>query len=257
MLRFSVNISMHFKELPFLERFKAAKECGFQGVEYHFAYDYSPNAIAELLKETNVELVVFDAPPGNMQAGDLGIAALPHRKEEFKDSIELVLAHATTLQCKRINVFSGLVPSKDAYQDYFNTYVENVRYAAARLAPYDITLLIEPLSRQTYPGYLLEKLEQATEIIEAVKAKNVGLQFDFYHLQLSEGNLTAIFLENLNIIKHIQIAGVPGRHEPIDGEINYPYIFDLIKKTNFNGWVGCEYHPKTTTKEGLGWLKNL
>lgn len=254
MLRFSANLSFQFLELPFLERFKAAKDCHFKAVEYMFAYDHQPNEIAQVLKETNLELVLFNAPPGDLKGGEVGLAALPHRKNEFRDSIETVLSYATKLQCKRIHVLSGIVPSTEHYSLYFETCVENLRYAAKKFASFGITLMIEPLNKGLIPGYLIEKIGQAKEMIEAVNEKNVALQFDIYHIQLTEGNITNRYMENFKLIQHIQIAGVPDRHEPDLGEINYRYLFEIIEKSGYNGWIGCEYLPKTTTQEGLGWL---
>lgn len=254
MLRFAANLSTLFLENPFLERFQAAQECGFKGVEFRLAYEYPVKEIAYCLKQTNVELVSFNAPVGN-RLGDAGLAALPDRKREFMDSVELALAYARELCCPRIHVQSGFVPSDDQYPLYFETCIENLRYAANKFAPFGITLLIEPVNRHTAPGYFIENIKQAKELIQAIKLKNLALQFDFFHVQMTEGNLANRFLENLSLIEHIQIAGVPERHEPDIGEIYYPYLFDIIEKSGYSGWIGCEYNPQKSTRECLGWIK--
>lgn len=254
MLKFSANLNFQFQEVPFLDRFQAAKDCGFQGLEFIWAENYQPKDIAQQLDKTGLPMVQFTAFPGNFAEGRLGIAALPHRKEEFKETIDVALSYARELHCKKIHVLSGIVPEEEQYSLYFDTCVENLRYAATLFAQLGITLLVEPMNKRRAPGYMIEKIAQAKNLIAAINKDNVALQFDFYHVQITEGDLTTRFLENLNLIKHIQIAGVPDRNEPNLGEINYSYILDTIEKSGYSDWIGCEYTPKTTTKEGLGWL---
>ena len=254
MLKFAANISFMFQEIPFLDRFQAAKECGFKGVEYTISYEYDAHEIAQHLRHSDLELVMFNAPVGDLSAGEIGIGALPHKKDEFKASIEKALLYAREQEAKRIHVLSGIVPTIDEYENYMQTYIENLRYAATKFAPHSITLFVEPLNARRFPGYLIQTVKQARDVIEAVGLPNVALQFDCYHVQITEGNLATRFIENFNLIKHIQIAGVPERHEPNIGEINYPYLFDIFEKSGYSGWIGCEYNPKTTVKAGLSWL---
>ena len=251
-LRFSASLSFLFQELPIFERIHAAKECGFQGIEFSSPYNADPKEIRNELKRTNMEFVLLSAPAG--KSGEKGIAALPHRKKECKESIELALAYANELDCKKINVLSGILPATEDYALYLETYIENLRDAAQRVAPYEITLMIEPFCRRVFPGYLIETIEQAKEVIKRVNEKNVAILFDCFHIQSTEGNLATRFLENIDLIQHVHIAGVPGRHEPMLGEINYSYLFDIIKKSSYAGWIGCEYIPIGKTKEGLEWL---
>lgn len=253
MPRFAANLTMLFNEVPFLDRFAAAAAAGFRGVEYLFPYDFPASEIAQRLADHGLSQVLFNLPPGDWAAGDRGMAAIPGREREFADSVERALEYATKLNCSQIHAMAGLVPTPMAEQARA-TYIENLRYACARLAPYGITLLIEPINNRDIPGFFLNRTDVARGIIDAVGAPNLGLQLDLYHCQIMEGDLAHHLRDLADITRHIQIAGVPERHEPTLGEINYPYLFQLIDALGYHGWIGCEYRPAGETTAGLGWL---
>lgn len=249
MPRLAANISMLLTEHAFLDRIGAAAALGFRGVECQYPYDHPAAAVAERLQAHGLELALLNTPPG---AGDgsRGWAALPGREAEFDLGLERALAYALTVGCRRIHVLAGRAapgPETDA------AYITNLRRAAARAAPLGIGLLIEPLNAQDQPGYFLRSTGQAVALLDRIGHEAVALQFDFYHCQISEGALAAHAEALIKRYRHVQIAGVPGRHEPDNGEINYPYLLELLDRLGYDGWVGCEYRPARTTTDGLGW----
>ena len=252
MPRFAANLSWLFLEHEFLDRFKAAADAGFHAVEFLFPYDHPAEAVAERLKAAKLELVLFNLPPGDWTKGDRGLAALPGREEDFAAALERALAYARVLGCRTVHVMAGLAepgPKTAA------TYRANLKRAAAAAKPHGITVVIEPINHRDIPGFYLNTVEQAAAAIEAVGADNLHIQFDFYHCQITEGALAMRFQEHFARVGHIQIAGVPGRHEPNVGEINYPYLFEMIDKLGYTGHIGCEYKPAAGTLAGLGWAK--
>ncbi|EGR0234029.1 hydroxypyruvate isomerase family protein [Vibrio vulnificus] len=256
MAKFAANLTMLFNEVDFLERFEQAHQCGFKAVEYLFPYAYEPKILADKLTQYGFEQALFNMPPGDWDAGERGFAAIPGREEEFKQSVETSLLYAQALNCKKVHAMSGIVDAKFTRQQHIETFINNIRYAADKFAKYDIELLIEPLNNRDVPDYFIAHQREAVELIKQVKRSNVRLQFDLYHAQIMDGDLTVMIRDLADYIGHVQIASVPLRHEPSEGEINYPYIFEQLDLAGYQGWMGCEYKPKQSTKEGLVWAKN-
>jgi hydroxypyruvate isomerase len=264
MPKFAANLSFLFTELPFAERFTRAAAAGFNGVEYLFPYDWPAGEVAGWLATAGVEQVLFNLPPGDWAAGERGLACLPGRRGEFAESVEQALAYALQLDCRRLHCMAGLSPKGTscgarpagvAEAELEATYIANLRHAADRLASIGVTVTIEPInSRIDMPGYWLDDIGKALRLLAAIDRDNVKLQFDLYHAQIIQGDLARTLEANIERIAHIQIADNPGRHEPGTGEIHYPYLFELLDRLGYTGWVGCEYKPLTTTEAGLGWL---
>jgi hydroxypyruvate isomerase len=252
--RFAANLSMMFTEKQFPKRFAAASAAGFSAVEFLFPYEFAPQTIATWLMENQLENVLFNFPPGDWTAGERGLAALPGREEEFRQSVTKALEYATALGTRRLHMMAGLVmPGADKRQCEA-VYLSNLKFAARRLAEYGINLMIEPINHRDMPGYFLNTQDQAHILREKSDESNVFVQMDFYHAQITQGDLAHTLKKYIKAIGHIQIASVPDRHEPDDGEINYAYLFRLIDELGYQGWVGCEYRPKGATEEGLNWL---
>lgn len=255
MPKFAANLSFLFADRPFSERFAAAAAAGFRGVEYLFPYDWPAHDVADWLREADVEQVLFNLPPGDWVAGERGLACLPHRQGEFAESVEQALDYAMILDCERVHCMAGLRPAGHDEAELEATYVANLRHAADRFATIGATVTIEPInSRIDMPGYWLDSVDKGFRLLEAVDRDNVQLQLDLYHAQIIQGDLARTLEANIGRIGHVQIADNPGRHEPGSGEINYPFLFGLLDRLGYAGWVGCEYRPLTTTEAGLGWL---
>jgi len=260
MPRFAANLSYLFNEVPFLERFDEAAEAGFGAVEFAFAYDYAMSEIASRLAEHGLKQVLINAPPGDWNAGDRGLASSPGREHEFAASIVTALRYAEKLSCPRVHVMAGVLPpDADAVMRarHQSTFVRNLRFAAREAAEQGVTLMIEPINTRDIPDYFLNTQAEAHALREEIGAANVKVQMDFYHAQIMEGDITMKFRRWQPHIGHVQIAGVPGRHEPDTGEVNYYYLFDLLDELGYEGWVGCEYRPAKTTRAGLAWLDRL
>lgn len=256
MPKFCANLSFLFTEAPFPERFARAAAAGFRGVEYLFPYEHPPQALAGWLEAAGVEQVLFNLPAGDWAAGERGIACLPGREAEFRAGVEQALAYAEALGCRRLHCLAGLRPAGADEAAVRATYVANLRHAADRLAGIGAQLLIEPInSRVDMPGYWLDTPAKAFELREEIGRPNVAVQYDIYHAQVMAGDLARTIEANLGRIGHFQVADNPGRHEPGSGEINYPYLFDLLDRLGYDGWVGCEYKPKAGTEAGLGWFR--
>lgn len=260
MPRFAANLSFLFTEVPFLERFAEAAHAGFRGVECAFPYDGPAKEIAAQLQQHKLEMVLFNAPPGDLAAGERGTASLPGREHEFAASFVTALRYAQTLGCTRLHVMAGVVP-EDADAErrarQRSMFIRNLRFACGEAQPQGVTVLIEPLNPRDNPGYLLTTQDEAHAIRMEVGAANLKVQMDLYHTQIVEGDLTERIRRWLPQVGHIQIAGVPGRHEPDIGEINYAWIFKLLDELKYTGWIGCEYRPKESTAAGLTWLYRL
>lgn len=257
MPRFAANLSMLFSEVEFLDRFGAAAAAGFHAVEFAYPYAFSPDEIADRVHAFNLEVVLFNAPPGNHAAGERGLASLPGRDDEFAASITLALRYATALNCKRLHVMAGVLPAEADAAERDNRrslYIRRLRDACVQAAQRGVTVLIEPLNPHDAPHYLLSTQAQAHKIREEVGAQNLMIQLDLYHAQRGEGELSEQLQRSLKHVGHIQIAGFPGRHEPDVGEIHYPWLFRLIDDLRYEGWIGCEYRPLHNTEAGLSWL---
>ncbi|MCH2311781.1 MAG: hydroxypyruvate isomerase [SAR202 cluster bacterium] len=255
MIKFSANLSMLFTELDFLERFSAARAAGFEYVEYLFPYDFSPEQIRDQLTENNLKQVLFNLPAGNWADGDRGITCLPDRIDEFKDGVNTAIVYAEELGCTQLNALAGIPTLESNTDSVKQTFVNNLDFAASKLRDKNICLLTEPINLIDIPGFYLNYTEQAKDIIKEVDSNNLFIQYDIYHMQIMEGDLIRTITNNLDYIKHIQIADNPGRHEPGTGEINYSSIFRALQKIGYKGYVGCEYIPKNSTLDGLGWIK--
>jgi hydroxypyruvate isomerase len=255
MPRFAANLSMLYTEVPFLDRFAAAAADGFDAVEYLFPYEFEPAEIAARLKAHGLTQALFNLPPGDWAAGERGIACHPGREAEFAASIDQALIYAQATGCQRLHAMAGLKPASASEAQQRGTYVANLKLAAQRLAPRGITLLIEPINTRDMPGFYLNWQQQAHDVLAEVGAPNLKVQMDFYHCQIMEGDLSRRLQKHLDGVGHIQIAGVPDRHEPDGGEVNHEHLFDLIDSLDYTGFVGCEYRPKAGTSEGLGWLR--
>ena len=253
MVQFAANLTMMFNEVDFLDRFEAAAKAGFKGVEYLFPYDFSAEELSARLKDNGLTQVLHNLPAGDWGAGERGIACHPDRVEEFKAGVDKAIAYATALGCKQVNCLVGITPA-DADADVVRkTVVDNLTFAADKLKAAGIRLLIEPINTRDIPGFYLCGTQQALDIIAETGSDNIGVQYDIYHMQIMEGDLAPSMEKHLASIDHIQLADNPGRNEPGTGEINYPFLFSFLDKIGYQGWIGCEYKPATTTVEGLGW----
>ncbi len=257
MPKFAANLSMMFNEVDFLDRFTAAKDVGFEGVEYLFPYAYPKDELAGRLNDAGLTQALHNMPAGDFDAGERGIACHPDRTGEFQDGVGQAIEYASALECPRLNCLAGIVPEGVAADALEETFVGNLKFAAEKLGDAGIRLLIEPINTMDIPGFYLNYSAQALHIMEKVGSPNLALQYDIYHMQIMEGDLARTIEANLGRIEHMQLADNPGRHEPGTGEINYSFLFDFIDGLGYGGWIGCEYIPAATTTEGLGWLAAL
>lgn len=259
MPRFAANLSMMYREHEFPGRFAAAARDGFTAVEYLFPYDYPAETLAALLKENSLRQVLFNAPPGDWNAGERGNAALPGREQEFRDGFARALDYAGVLECPRIHAMAGLLPAGGDRSRFRATYLANLAWAAERAGSAGVEVLIEPIAQRNIPGFFLNRQDEGHAIVAEIGAPNLKVMLDYFHCQVEEGDLairTRKYLgEQPSRVGHIQVAGVPERHEPSIGEVNYAYLFELIDQLGYQGWIGCEYIPKAGTSEGLGWFR--
>jgi hydroxypyruvate isomerase len=255
MPRFAANLSMMFTEVPFIERFGAAAAAGFAAVEFLFPYGHAADEIAAQLRAHRLANVLFNLPPGDWAAGERGMASIPGREAQFRRGVGEALAYARALGTPRLHAMAGLLPAGADRARHRAAYVDSLRYAAAEAAREGVEVLIEPINTRDIPGYFLNTQADAHAIREEVGAANLKVQMDLYHAQIVEGDLATKLRRYLPHVGHIQIAGVPDRHEPDSGELNYPYLFRLLDELGYAGWVGCEYRPAAGTVAGLGWLR--
>jgi hydroxypyruvate isomerase len=255
--KFAANLTMLFTELPFLERFAAAKAAGFEGVEYLFPYEFEKKILAEKLRKQGLLQVLHNLPAGKWAAGERGIAIFPERAAEFREGVQLAIDYAKTLGCRQLNCLAGITRNGVDEAIHRSTFVENLRYAANELSKQQIKLLIEPINTRDIPGFFLKGTGQAAEIIRDVGSDNLFIQYDIYHMQVMEGNLAPTIKTHLARIAHVQLADNPGRNEPGTGEINFPFLYRYLDEIGYAGWIGCEYKPKSTTAAGLNWLTAL
>ena len=257
MPQFAANLTMLFTELPFMDRFAAAKAAGFDAVEYLFPYAYAKEDLAAALKTHGLTQVLHNLPAGNWEAGERGIACHPDRIGEFAEGVNAAIEYAKALGCPRVNCLVGKLPAHVNRDQARTTLVENLRFAAARLKAHRIQLLIEPVNPFDIPGFFLTRTDEALALVRDVGSDNLYVQYDIYHAQRVEGELGNTLQKHLAQIGHIQLADNPGRNEPGTGEINYAWLFKHIDALGYTGYIGCEYKPKTTTTEGLGWITAL
>ena len=256
MPRFAANLSMLYPQHEFLDRFAAAAADGFEAVEFLFPYDYSATELKQRLSDNGLVQALFNVPPGDWAAGERGIATLPGREDEFRSGFDRALEYAAVLGNTRVHVMAGLLAAESDRARHHGVYLQNLAYAADQAGKAGITVLLEPINTRDMPGFFLNRQDQAQAICKEVGATNLKVQFDCYHCQIVEGDLATTLRRDFDCIGHIQIAGVPDRHEPDQGEVNYPYLFELMDHLGYDGWVGCEYRPKADTSMGLQWLRD-
>lgn len=254
MPRFSANLSMLFTEHDFLDRFAAAADAGFAGVEYISPYEYAPQTIAALNARHGLTQALFNLPLGDWQKGERGIAIYPGRVAEFREGVEQAALYAAELGCERVNCICGLMPEDGDRQKLEATLVDNLAFAAERLGRDGVSLLIEPINTRDIPDFFLTGTTQALDLIQRVGAPNLMLQYDIYHMHIMEGGVAEAMERLLPRIGHIQFADDPGRHEPGTGTIHFPPLFSHIDTIGYRGWVGAEYLPTGATRDSLGWM---
>ena len=257
MPKFAANLSWMFTDAPFPERFARAAKAGFKAVEFLTPYDHDAADVASWQKAASLQTILFNLPPGDWAAGDRGVASSPGREEEFRAGVATALRYADALGTTRLHAMAGLLPAGADPARCREVYVENLRFAARELAREGRTLLIEPINLRDMPGYFLSRQDEAHAIREEVGEPNLLVQMDFYHAQVVEGDIAMTYRANAAHIGHIQVASVPERNEPDDGEVNYRYLFRLLDELGYDGWIGCEYRPRGVTEDGLGWLKEF
>ncbi|HUH91734.1 MAG TPA: 2-oxo-tetronate isomerase [Casimicrobiaceae bacterium] len=262
MPRFAANLSMLYPEHAFLDRFAAAAADGFEAVEYLFPYAYPPHELAARLRDHGLEQALFNAPPGDAERGDRGLACVPGREAEFRAGIVRALEYAAALGCPRVHVMAGIVPPGVARETLYPTYIGQVRWAAEQAAKHGVDILIEPINTRDIPGYFLNRQDEAHSLVAEVGLANLKVQMDLYHCQIVEGDLATKVRAYVpaGCVGHVQIAGVPERNEPDVGEVNYRYLFEALDACGYTGWIGCEYHPRRGTEPGgtsagLEWLR--
>ena len=254
MPRFAANLSMLFVEHPFFERYAAAAQAGFRGVECWFPYEYDAAVVSELLETHGLQQILINAPAGDWAAGERGIGCHPGRIAEFREGIDVAIDYARAIGCRQINVLAGVAPEDTDTETLEGTLLANLRFAAKRMGEHGLTLLLEPINTRDIPGYLVNRSSQALAILEAIGVGNTRLQYDCYHMQVMEGNLAQTLERHLERIGHIQIADNPGRGAPGSGEIHYAFLFDWLDRIGYRGWVSAEYLPGPDTPASLGWL---
>ncbi len=257
MPRLAANLSMMFNEVPFLDRFEAAAKAGFSAVEFLFPYEHPAAEIRKRLDGAGLEQVLFNMPPGNWANGERGLASLPGRQPEFRDGVLLALEYAEALGCKRVHAMAGLVPAGVSQVTAGAVYAANLAWAAEQAHDAGVKIVIEPINHRDMPGFFLNTQAQGAAIVEAIGRDRIGLQFDIYHCQITEGDVTKRMETFLPVIAHMQLADVPARNEPGTGELGWAYIFSRIDALGYKGWVGCEYRPAGDTVAGLAWRKTF
>ncbi len=254
MPRFAANLAYLFTERPFMERFAAAAAAGFKAVELQFPYAFAPSAVRAELERHGLAMLGINTPPGRLEAGELGLPALAGREAEFAALFGQALDYVVAIGGRQIHCLAGKLPP-EARPAAEKVFIGNLARAADAAAAHGITLLIEPINPRDRPDYYLTRVEQAADIIAKVERGNLRMQFDFYHAQIMGGDLIRRFEKYLPIISHVQIAAVPSRHEPDEGEVSYPAIFAALERLGYGGWVGCEYNPRGKTEDGLAWAR--
>ena len=253
MPRFAANLSLMFTEVPFLDRFDAAAEAGFTAVEFLFPYDHPAEQIGERLRRNGLTQALFNLPPGNWEAGEKGLAALPDRFADLQQSLRTALPYAEATGVKRLHLMAGIAQRSDP--NAVAAFRKSAIAAAEFFAAHGLDVVIEPINPRNVPGYFLDDFGFARDLIGELKIPNLKLQFDIYHCQIVHGDVTMRLREMMPVIGHVQIASVPSRHEPDGEELNYPFLFGELDRLGYGGFVGCEYNPRGNTADGLGWFE--
>jgi 2-dehydrotetronate isomerase len=254
MPKFAANLSWLYQELPFLDRFKAARDSGFKGVEILFPYPFAPAEIAIKLDETELTLVLFNAPPGDFENGERGLAALPSREDDFRASVWQALEYVGWLRPLCLHVMAGVTTNVDP-KEALETYLTNIQFVLEATKGTDLIVTLEAINNRDIPGYFLTTLEQTAAILDELNHPRLKIQLDWYHAQIMGGDLSRRTERFFPKVGHIQIAGIPERTEPDCGEICFGHLFQLVDQLGYRGWIASEYRPATTTQKGLGWLK--
>lgn len=257
MPKFSANLSFLYPELPFTERFAAAAADGFEAVEYISPYGETKERIADLLERHGLRQVLFNFPAGNWNAGERGIACHPTRLAEFRSGVSMALDYAQALGCTRLNCLAGIAPHDIDHRRLEKTLLDNLAYASERCTAAGVQLLLEPINLRDMPGYFVSTTNHAERLLALAGLPNLYLQYDFYHMQIMQGDLVHTFERLKRHIAHVQIADTPGRHEPGTGEINYRFILAELDRLGYDGYVGCEYKPQSGKGAAIGWMAGL
>jgi len=257
MPRLAANLSMMFNEVPFLDRFAAARAAGFQAVEFLFPYDFPAAELRKRLDDNGLTQALFNMPPGDWAKGERGLASLPGRQAEFRDAVKKALDYAGELNCKLVHCMAGIPDAAVPFATAAALYASNLAWAAEHASAAGVRLCIEPINHRDMPGYHLNTQAQGAAVVEALGPDRVGLQFDVYHCQTTEGDVTKRMEKYMPVIAHMQIADVPARNEPGTGEIGWEFVFRRMDELGYKGWVGCEYRPAGDTVAGLGWRKKF
>lgn len=255
MPKFAANLTMMFNEVPFLDRFEAAAKAGFKYVEYLWPYEFPAETLKAKLDQYGLKQVLFNTAAGDVSKGEWGLSAIPGREADARRDIDQALAYALALNCPNVHIMAAVVPPGADREAYKQTFVQNVRYATEKFKPHGINIMLEALSPEVKPNYLLKSQFDTLDVVEAIDRDNVFVQLDYFHAQNVDGNLARLTDKLNGKFAHVQIASVPDRHEPDEGEINYQYIFDKLDQIGYDGYVGCEYKPRGETTEGLDWFK--
>ena len=255
MPRFAANLTMMFPEFDLKNRFAKARALGFKAVELLQPYSESIADIKKWLNENQLEIILINTPMGRVKKGERGLACLPGRETDFKASFRLALSYALDLEVRMVHVMAGIIPSRTELAACEEVLIDNLKWASDLVSKYNIILMLEPLNHYDVPGYFYSRAEEAAKLIQKLNRENIRMQYDLYHLQLSQGHLVSSLREHFDIISHVQFSSVPGRYEPQYGEVNLPFLFDLLDELGYLGWVGCEYRPKFSTIDGLSWAR--
>jgi hydroxypyruvate isomerase len=255
--RLAANLSMMFNEVPFLDRFAAARKQGFEGVEFLFPYEHPAAEIRKRLDGEGLAQALFNMPPGDWANGERGTASLPGRQAEFREGVKQALDYAGALNCKLVHCMAGIVPASVSPVTAASVYAANLAWGTEQATKTGVKLIIEPINHRDMPGYFLNTEAQGAAVVEAIGRDRLGLQFDVYHCQTTEGDVTKRMETYMPIIAHIQIADVPARNEPGTGEIGWKFVFRRMDELGYAGWVGCEYRPAGDTVAGLKWRQEF
>jgi hydroxypyruvate isomerase len=253
-LRLAANLKWLFTELPFLERFDAAAEAGFTAVEFASPYEYAAEDVRRGLDAAGLKQILINTPAGGPSSPTRsGLACIPDQVAEFRDGVRTALEYASVLGSSFIHVMGGIRPDGVSRDRAFATYVTNVAWAAQEASSSGVTLVLEAINRRDVPRFVLDSVDQAADIIQAVGEPKLRLLFDVYHCQVGQGDVTARLTRHAPLIGHVQVADAPFRTEPGTGEIGWEKVFETLREIRYAGWIGCEYGPTTGTLEGLGW----